>query len=59
MQTVIRTAPRRKDVDASPYINHPIALATVLGNEGGIPDLKVRCAAVLSASHWPACSASC
>ena len=26
---------RRKDVDASPYINHPIALASVLANEEG------------------------
>ena len=26
---------RRKDVAASPYINHPIALANVLANEGG------------------------
>ena len=25
---------RRKDADASPYINHPIALANVLANEG-------------------------
>ena len=29
---------RRKDADASPYINHPIALAQVLCNEGGIED---------------------
>lgn len=26
---------RRKDAHASPYINHPIALANVLANEGG------------------------
>lgn len=26
---------RRKDAEASPYINHPIALADVLKNEGG------------------------
>ena len=38
---------RRKDVDASPYINHPIALANVLANEGGVTELKVLCAAVL------------
>ena len=38
---------RRKDVDASPYINHPIALADVLANEGGIVDVNVLCAAVL------------
>jgi guanosine-3',5'-bis(diphosphate) 3'-pyrophosphohydrolase len=38
---------RRKDADASPYINHPIALADVLVNEGGISDVEVLCAALL------------
>lgn len=38
---------RRKDVNASPYINHPIALANVLCNEGGITDASVLCAALL------------
>lgn len=38
---------RRKDAEASPYINHPIALANVLANEGGIDDPVVLCAAVL------------
>jgi guanosine-3',5'-bis(diphosphate) 3'-pyrophosphohydrolase len=38
---------RRKDADASPYINHPIALADVLANEGGIENPEVLCAAVL------------
>jgi len=38
---------RRKDAEASPYINHPIALANVLANEGGITDVAVLCAAVL------------
>lgn len=38
---------RRKDAEASPYINHPIALANVLANEGGVDDLTVLCAAVL------------
>ncbi len=38
---------RRKDAEASPYINHPIALANVLANEGGVQDLNVLCAAVL------------
>lgn len=38
---------RRKDVDASPYINHPISLANVLCNEGKITDYKVICAALL------------
>ena len=38
---------RRKDAEASPYINHPIALANVLANEGGVANLNVLCAAVL------------
>src|SRR5450759_2897252 len=38
---------RRKDVKASPYINHPIALADVLCNEGGITDENVQCTALL------------
>lgn len=38
---------RRKDKDASPYINHPIALANVLANEGGVTDVAVLCAALL------------
>lgn len=38
---------RRKDADASPYINHPIALANVLANEGNIIDVSVLCAAIL------------
>jgi guanosine-3',5'-bis(diphosphate) 3'-pyrophosphohydrolase len=38
---------RRKDVAASPYINHPIALADVLVNEGGVFDPRVLCAALL------------
>jgi len=38
---------RRKDADASPYINHPIALARVLAMEGGITDIQVLAAAVL------------
>jgi guanosine-3',5'-bis(diphosphate) 3'-pyrophosphohydrolase len=38
---------RRKDADASPYINHPIALANVLANEGEVEDPTVLCAAVL------------
>ncbi len=31
-------AQRRKDVDASPYINHPIEVATILATRGGITD---------------------
>jgi guanosine-3',5'-bis(diphosphate) 3'-pyrophosphohydrolase len=38
---------RRKDADASPYINHPIALARVLKIEAGISDTTVLCAAFL------------
>ena len=38
---------RRKDVDASPYINHPISLADILCNEGQIADIEVICAALL------------
>ena len=38
---------RRKDADASPYINHPIALANVLSNEAGVDEEKVLIAAVL------------
>ena len=38
---------RRKDVDASPYVNHPIALANVLVDAGGIHDVVVLCAALL------------
>ncbi|MEN6541770.1 HD domain-containing protein [Parvibaculum sp.] len=38
---------RRKDADASPYINHPIALANVLANEAGVRDVAVLCAAIL------------
>ena len=38
---------RRKDAEASPYINHPIALADVLVNEGGVEDTEVLAAALL------------
>ena len=38
---------RRKDAEASPYINHPIALAEVLAGEGGVTDLEVLAAALL------------
>lgn len=39
---------RRKDREASPYINHPLALAFVLTNEvGGIADEDVIIAAIL------------
>jgi guanosine-3',5'-bis(diphosphate) 3'-pyrophosphohydrolase len=38
---------RRKDVDASPYINHPISLASILCNEAHITDVEAICAALL------------
>ncbi|MEO8143179.1 MAG: HD domain-containing protein [Betaproteobacteria bacterium] len=38
---------RRKDAEASPYINHPIALAEALTVEGGVTDVDVLAAALL------------
>lgn len=38
---------RRKDLDKTPYINHPIALAQVLREEGGVRDPRVIAAALL------------
>ena len=38
---------RRKDAEASPYINHPIALANLLVNEAGVEDQRVLLAAIL------------
>jgi guanosine-3',5'-bis(diphosphate) 3'-pyrophosphohydrolase len=38
---------RRKDRGASPYINHPIEVATVLATVGGITDLVTLMAAIL------------
>jgi len=38
---------RRKDRHASAYINHPIALARVLHNEGRVSDAATLCAAML------------
>ncbi len=38
---------RRKYANASPYINHPIALANVLANEGGVTEETVLIAAIL------------
>lgn len=38
---------RRKDVEASPYVNHPIALANILWREGGVHEPRVICAALL------------
>ena len=38
---------RRKDAEASPYINHPITLAKILSIEAGVEDALVLSAAVL------------
>ena len=38
---------RRKDVEASPYINHPISLANIICNEGHVVDIDVICGALL------------
>jgi GTP diphosphokinase / guanosine-3',5'-bis(diphosphate) 3'-diphosphatase len=38
---------RRKDKEASPYINHCLAVAEVLATEGGVDDAEVLCAALL------------
>lgn len=38
---------RRKNVEASPYINHPIELASVLWHIGGVTDAVVIAAAIL------------
>jgi GTP diphosphokinase / guanosine-3',5'-bis(diphosphate) 3'-diphosphatase len=40
-------AQRRKDEEASPYINHPIALAAFLAGTAGVADVTVLQAAVL------------
>ena len=38
---------RRKDEAASPYINHPLALACLLSHDGGVTDEATLCAALL------------
>ena len=38
---------RREDAEASPYINHPLAVAFVLSKEGGVTDVEVLAAALL------------
>ncbi len=38
---------RRKDADASPYINHPIALTDVLVHEGGVAEIDILVGALL------------
>ena len=38
---------RRKDVEASPYINHPIEVAELLASEGGVTNLLTLQGAIL------------
>ena len=38
---------RRKGIDASPYINHPIEAANILANVAGVTDLATLIAAIL------------
>jgi guanosine-3',5'-bis(diphosphate) 3'-pyrophosphohydrolase len=38
---------RRKNVDAFPYINHPISLVNILCNEAHITDINLICGALL------------
>ena len=38
---------RRKDAEASPYINHPITVAEILTNVGGVTDITALQAALL------------
>lgn len=38
---------RRKGEDASPYINHPLEVADLLANVGGVTDVHVLAAAIL------------
>lgn len=38
---------RRKDDARTPYINHPLAVARVLADEGGVKDAEILAAAIL------------
>lgn len=38
---------RRKNPEASPYVNHPLMVATVLANQGGVTDVDLLVAALL------------
>jgi len=38
---------RRKDAEATPYINHPLSVARLLAVEGGVSDVEVLMAALL------------
>lgn len=37
----------RKDVEATPYINHPLEVARILAEEGGVADAEIIAAALL------------
>jgi (p)ppGpp synthase/HD superfamily hydrolase len=41
------TRQRRKDLEATPYINHPIDVAELLSRIGGVIDLPILQAAIL------------
>ena len=45
--SVMHSKQRRLDEDSSPYINHPLAVASVLAVEGGVDDLVTLQAAIL------------
>lgn len=47
LATLAHRNQRRKDADATPYINHPIALMHILAVEAKIEDTDVLCAAAL------------
>ncbi|KAK5915824.1 hypothetical protein CesoFtcFv8_001381 [Champsocephalus esox] len=38
---------RRKDPEATPYINHPIGVARIISHEGGVTNIEVLQAALL------------
>lgn len=38
---------RRKNADQTPYINHPLGVANIISQEGGVTDSDVICAALL------------
>ncbi|CAG0914070.1 unnamed protein product [Notodromas monacha] len=44
---VKHTTERRKDPQRTPYINHPLGVAHILAEEGGVTDIKVLMAAML------------
>ena len=48
---------RRKGVDASPYINHPIKVASMVANIGGIHSLPILLAAILHDTIEDTCTA--